>query len=179
MLFTFFNILLTIINLFLVYKANSISDLTLKATQSSIGFEVDTRSEDYVSKSYDQIYEDKAAFQVLQDIKSGNKVGDRYKLLSVVDIMEQTGSQFCQGTAKRRHISMYLTKTINVVCNNEEVYETFKTQKNGVAILCAEFSPDSKFASTLNTTNIDTCEFVDSWVFPKTQNRYKFEYNPN
>lgn len=173
---TLVNILLTIVNIFLVYKANIISDSALKANQASIGFQVDTRSEEYVSKTYDEIYEDQEAFSVLETLKANNKVNDRGKLLSVVDVLEQTGSQFCQGTAKRRHISIYLTKTLNVVCNHDEVFENFKNQKNGLAILCTEFSSNSKFATTLNKDNINTCEFVDSWVFPKTQNRYKFEY---
>lgn len=175
-LFTFINIILTLINIFLVYKANFISDLALRANQSSVGFQVDTRSEEYVSNAFNEIYDNSANAETIQKLKNNEKIGTRAAILKPVDLLEKVGSQFCQGTAKGRHIRIYLRNTLGAVCNNDEVFENFKNQKNGVAMLCAEYFPDSKFAGTLNRTNIQTCEFVDSWVFPNNQNRYKFEY---
>lgn len=166
----------TLTNLALVAYSNGIAEKSLQANESSIGFQLDSRSQEYSSQAFDDIYEDEQNKETINLLKSNEEVTDSAHLKEIVDILEAAGSDFCQGTAKRRHLQIYLNKTLNIVCNNVQVKDTFSGQKNGLAMLCKEFSPDSTFASTVNMTNVHTCEFVDSWIFPKTQNRYRFEY---
>ncbi|MEK7071112.1 MAG: hypothetical protein AAB966_04855 [Patescibacteria group bacterium] len=164
-----FNIFLTIFNLYLVKQSNKISS-------NSLGFAVDSRSQDYVTKAYDQLYLNQHNLDMINQLKQQDLIKDEAKLLKIVDVLEEIGSNFCQGTVKARHIRIYLQNTIALTCNSDEILKYFNGKKNGNAILCSEFFPESKFAKTLQSKYINTCEFVDSARFPKTINKLKFEY---
>jgi hypothetical protein len=171
------NLILTLVNILLVSQANNISRDSLKASEANLGFEIDKTSQEYVSSAYSSIYENQTNQEVIYAFKNNQIVGSRDKLLSLVDTLEEVGSDFCQGTAKTRHIRIYLQNTLSVVCPNEEIFKYFGGKRNGLAMLCYEFFPSSSFAKSLIKTNLSTCEFVDSNRFSKTQNRRRFEYS--
>lgn len=92
----------------------------------------------------------------------------------MVDIFEEVGNGFCQGTTKTRHIKPFLKRSLENVCKNNEIFEFFQGKKNGTAILCYEFFKESLFAETLKRDNLDTCEFIDSSEFENTEKGYQF-----
>lgn len=171
-----FNVLLTLINIALVFQTNNIAQATKKVSEANLGFEIDKRSQEYVDQAYSKIYDDVDNFSVIRDFKENKQSINSGKLLRVIDILESVGSDFCQGTAKARHIRIYFLNTLKYVCDNSQVLTDFAKHKNGVSILCAEFYPYSKFAKILIDNDIDTCEFIDSAVFQGTNNKKRFEF---
>lgn len=174
-IFTFINIALTVANLIFVFMQYSIAKESWKVQQNDLGFQQDIRSQDYVRKAFDDLYSNKDNADVMFKIKEGKLVNNKQSLNAVVDIFEEIGSDFCQGTAKARHIRTYLLNTLLTLCSNQEVLSQFTGKKNGTAILCTEFYPDSAFSSTLKKDNLSTCEFIDSNRFEKTENKRRFE----
>lgn len=160
----------------MVFQANRIATEAWKINEANIGFEIDQRSQDYVSKAYDNLYVDKVNSQTIEYLKNNKKIENSSNLLKVVDIFEEIGSDFCQGTAKSRHIRIYLQNSLATICNSTQINDTYASKKNGLAILCYEYYPDSLFAYTLKRDNLTTCEFVDSDKFTETKNRERFEF---
>ncbi len=173
---TIVTIILTLFNLLILLQQNRLAEQTWKLQQDNLGFEIDTRSQNYTKQAYDDLYLDKEINSILSDLKNNQKVENEEKLRQVIDIFEEMGSNFCQGTAKARHIRVYLANTLGkTICNNQQVSELYSGNKNGTAILCYEFYPDSMFAKALQKDNLSTCEFLDSNTFDKTINRERFE----
>lgn len=169
-------IIVSLISLTISVQANNIALSAWNLGKENLGFELDKTSRQYVKAAFDDLYTNSQKKQIMIDLKQNKIIYDNNDLKSVVDIFEEVGSDFCQGTSKLRHIRIYLKNSLDVICNNKEINDNFSGKKNGVAILCAELLPNSLFAKSLNKENIGTCEFFDSTQFPQMQNRYKFEY---
>lgn len=128
----------------------------------SLYFARDLRSQEYVENVFNNLYQESSNLEVIQAIRANEPVVNKTKLLDTIDYLESTGSSFCQGTVWRWHLNTTLKNTLEGVCENQQVYDEFGSKKNGLAMLCYEFFPKSKFASTLQTYNLNTCIFHDS-----------------
>ncbi len=168
----FFSISAIIISLFSLLHGLSANKLSKQANElvasgnnlqiDSLNFSRDLRSQEYVENAFNNLYQESNSLKVIQAIRANELVEDKSKLLDTIDYLETTGSSFCQGTVWKWHINTTLKNTLAGVCENQQVYEEFRGKKNGLAMLCYEFFPESKFASTLQTYNLDTCVFHDS-----------------
>lgn len=173
---TSITVILTIVNLTILAQQNILVEKSWRLSQDNLGFEIDTRSQNYTKQAYDDLYLDIEVNSTISDLKNNRNIENEERLRKVVDIFEEVGSNFCQGTAKARHIRIYLANTLGkIICDNQQVNEKYSGKKNGTAILCYEFFPDSLFAKTLKKDNLSTCEFLDSNTFDKTNNRERFE----
>lgn len=170
------SIFISLAGLYFANQANITAHKALKVNEAVIGFEIEKRSQDNVNRAYDDLYNNPINNKIMQKIRNSVQIRNREDLLKVVDVFELIGSDFCQGTAKSRHIKIILQNSLSYICNNDEIYSQFNGSKNGTAILCYEFYQDSKFASTLKKENLHTCEFVDSNKFENSLNKYRFEF---
>jgi hypothetical protein len=171
-LFSAFAFIISIVSLLQGHRAINIAEREADFNQEAnriqsedLNFNKDQRSQSYVENIYNFLYEDEGNSEIVQKIKSNETVEDINKLTFVVDYLESTGSSFCQGTVWKWHLNITLKNTLNDFCTNDQIFSKFDGRKNGLAILCAEFYPESKFASTLQTENLHTCTFHDSSVF--------------
>lgn len=144
--------------------ANKISSDSKSISREALDFSRNARSQQIVEDSYDKIYVDPANRRNMESIKAGFLIG-KNNLLSILDNIEGVGNSFCQGTAWRWHINTMLKNTLSHICDNTEIYDNFAGKKNGTAMLCSEFFPNSLFAKSLNKENIGTCMFYDSETF--------------
>ncbi len=175
-IFSLFAILISLIGLFHGLNANKLSKQANDIAQSgntlqedSLNFSKDLRSQEYVEDVFNNLYQDSKNLEVIQKVRSNEIVNSRSDLLDVIDYFESTGSSFCQGTVWKWHLNTTLKNTLDGVCNNQQVYEEFNGKKNGLAMLCREFFPESKFAQTLQTYNLHTCAFYDSSELKKLE----------
>ncbi len=142
----------------IVKKTNSIS-------QAQLELEIDKRSQDYVDSAYNDLYSDNKVVVVIDELKTGRSVPVDQILNKIIDELEGIGSKFCQGTVKSRHIKITLKNTLSLICNNDYIATQFVGKKNGTAILCTEYFPDSQFAKLLDSQYVGSCEFIDSEHF--------------
>lgn len=141
------------------------SDLNQRATElqaEDFQFTKDGRSQKYVEDVFNALYQEESNLEIIQKVRSNKKVEDKVKLTYVIDYLESTGSSFCQGTVWKWHLNTTLKNTLEDVCSNDQVFDEFAGRKNGLAMLCREFFPNSKFSQTLQTYNLNTCVFHDS-----------------
>lgn len=140
-------------------KANEIAKTSNNLSENEFNFSKDVRSQQISSKAYSDIYDDAQNVTTMDKIKKNILISDIEKIIKVIDPLEEVGLSYCQGTAWMLHINVYLKNTLSYVCNNSEVLSIFAGKKNGLAMLCSHFFSNSGFAKTLNTNNINTCQF--------------------
>lgn len=143
-------------------QANGIAQSGNTLQEGSLNFSRDLRSQEYVENVFNDLYQDTDNLEIIQKVRANEIIDKRSDLLDVIDYLESTGSSFCQGTVWKWHLNTTLKNTLDGVCENQQVYEEFGGKKNGLAMLCREFFPESKFARTLQTYNLHTCTFYDS-----------------
>lgn len=129
-----------------------------------LSFSQDERSQRYVEDVFNTLYQNPEHLKIVQKIKENEVVEDKDKLTFVLDYLESTGSSFCQGTVWKWHINTTLKNTLEGACNNDQIVSEYSGRKNGLAMLCKEMLPESKFAQSLQTYNLHTCVFHDSSV---------------
>ncbi|MBU1033947.1 hypothetical protein KKI22_03325 [Patescibacteria group bacterium] len=129
---------------------------------NTLNFSKDLRSQEYVEDVFNDLYQSSNNLETIQKIRADKFVDDGSNFLYVVDNLESTGNSFCQGTVWKWHLNTTLKNTLNEVCENQQIYDEFAGKKNGLAMLCTEFFPKSKFAQSLQIYNLNTCVFHDS-----------------
>jgi hypothetical protein len=92
---------------------------------------------------------------------SNEKVKNEDNLNAVVNLLEDMGAHLCGGRVFQTHAREQIGPTMYKVCNNDQLYNTYRNRRNGIAILCSRLVEYSKFAQTLDPTNLNTCRFLD------------------
>lgn len=146
----------------LAKDANRIAKDAKAISEESLKFEMDKRSQEYVENVFSEIYQVNKNLNTIQKLRNQEYIGNKSDIDPVVDLLEGAGNSFCQGTVWRWHLNTILKKTLSDVCENEEIYNIYSYEKNGLAMLCKEFFPNSIFSKTLQIENLSTCKFYDS-----------------
>ena len=140
-------------------NANEIAKESNNVSKNELNFSKDVRSQQISSKAYSDIYDDPQNVITIEKIKRNIPINDVDKIIKVIDPLEEVGLSYCQGTAWILHINVYLKNTLSYVCNNSEVTAIFAGKKNGVAMLCSHFFPNSAFAKFIKLDNVSSCQF--------------------
>jgi hypothetical protein len=119
------------------------------------------QSHTLVTRAFDDLYDGGTREAVMWKLSEGKSIDQIRNLGKVMNVFEWIGDAFCEGWVYRRHVRSQLAVSLGWVCNNDQVYQNYNGSFNGVAMLCAEFSVDSRFAHTLDSTNLHNCKFLD------------------
>lgn len=156
-------------------KSNESAKLSQKIEVDNLSYQIDQTSLNYLSNAYDELFYKPENSYVLHLIKENVYVNDVDAFRKVIDVFEGVGSNFCQGSVKKKHIQPYLSNSLRYVCDNAQMNTTYQQGfKNGIAILCKEFYPDSDFAKKIDMTNVGNCTFFDSGTFKNNPNLEKY-----
>lgn len=119
-------------------------------------------STDNVEDVYDEIYGSDAYKQIIYDhLKPKVAMENTQTLKDFMNVFEGVGSGYCQGLIRAPEIRSYLGKTLRHVCTNADVATYFPQGKNGVAILCERFVPNSRYAQKVVPGSMEGCAFVE------------------
>lgn len=153
-LISFGSLLVAIISLFISscsyhasVNSNGIASKALGLSQQEYIDDKSDRSDRLIDVLYDKIYYNEINQLVISKIKTNKVIEIPENLLRVVDIFEEVGIKYCGGTIYRRHIKTAFRKDLEFVCDDTDIFDRFPTTKNGLAMLCHEFYPQSKMAS--------------------------------
>ncbi len=164
-------LLVSSFSLYSAWQANQIALEAKNVNLEGVNFSKDVRSQQISEAVYNDIYDNEQNRASMLAIKANKQISNPDSVLKLVDNLEKAGLSFCQGTAWVKHLKMYLKNTLSVICDNDQVYSLYAIKKNGLALLCTEFFPDSKFAKMLDKKNINSCSFIDSAMFQNSTSR--------
>lgn len=145
-------------------EAGEKADKSVKIQEENQLFQKAKLSQEQTAEAYSDLYQDKENLLIVESLKNDQYVQNELQVRLVIDVFEGLGNSFCQGVVWKYHLNTYIKNTLENICENNQVYQTFANKKNRLAMLCTEFFPNSKFAETLNTSNLDSCNFYDSSI---------------
>jgi len=143
-------------------KANDFAKDTLKNFYSDSAFEKHITSDQLADQSFDSIYENEERSKIIDLIRRNDDISNLKSLGETIDIFENIGSKYCKGLIYKQNVREKFSTSLMDICNNDQVFERFKGRKNGTALLCHEFSNNSKFASTFKIDTLKTCHIVNN-----------------
>lgn len=152
-------------------EANTIAQNAKDISQDNNNFAKIARSQELADTNYDRLYDNGINQKIMQAVKNSQNIGSLFQeeeIKQYIDIFEGLGAYYCQGDVYKKNLVNSFYNSMKYYCDDEYIYQNYKGKKNGSATLCTELFPKSKFASTLDTTNLASCTFTDSTVFPNS-----------
>lgn len=134
-------------------KTNEIWQESNKIAQTSISIS-------YIEKIFEQIYDKDGNENIMKLLKKRDSyTEDALRLWRIIDTFEWAGWQYCSGKISESDIRLYLGKSLENVCRNQQIIKGYGGTKNGLSILCDKFTTQSGFAKFLNKQNLHKCNF--------------------
>lgn len=112
-------------------------------------------SENFANETFKEL---ESVRGLLDDVRVNNSVKDKNKLGYIVDRFEYLGDNFCRQIIDKETIRVKFYFDLNGICNNTQITSFYGNHKNGTALLCYEFFPESIFAKTLKKNSINQCK---------------------
>ncbi|MEK7571106.1 MAG: hypothetical protein AAB553_02420 [Patescibacteria group bacterium] len=125
-------------------------------------FERVSRSQELVDANYELLYDGGTNQKIMHAIKNGEDITPLFskeEINQYIDVFEGLGAYYCQGDVYKKSLTNTFYNSLQYYCEDPYIFQNFKGKKNGSATLCAAFFPNSKFAQTVDTTNLNTCHF--------------------
>jgi len=139
--------------------ASDSKDFAKEANQISLKI----LSYNIVDRAYYDIIDSGINEKVMEKLRNGQKVSNRDHLVQYVDIFEGVFIDYCHGFVYRSYIKPKLFNFLSKVCHSSQAVEAiynYNESKNGVALLCKEFEPNSIFAKQAIEDKVSECHFM-------------------
>ena len=82
------------------------------------------------------------------------------ELAGLVNVFDEVGDAYCDGSITTADLNAYLGKTLRLICTNPDMEKFFPSGKNGLAILCQQIIPNSRYSKTIVPDSLGACDFV-------------------